>query len=107
MAGDRTSSYAAEGRKNILSVTTEPVTVKIASEPFVVLTARGYAPVVEVDVEGEEGRRIMFISAASLSQNLEELRLNNKNQFSGIRFRVKKESSDKFAKYIVEDAAAA
>ena len=94
----------SSGRRSAISFTVDPVTVKIITEPYVVLTARGYAPVVDIEVDGDAERKVMFISAASLSQALEELRSENGGHFAGIRMRVRKESADRFAKYIVESA---
>lgn len=98
---ERTSS----GRRAAISFGVDPVNVKILTEPYVVLTARGYAPVVDVEVDGEPDKKVMFISAASLSQALEEFRSANEGRFTGIRMRVKKESADRFARYVVEGVA--
>ena len=89
-------------RKISVSFTTEPTKIKIVSEPTVVFTQRGYAPVVKVAIEGEEEEKVMFISAASLSAGLEELRSENDQKFAGIEAVIRKESTDRFAKYIVE-----
>ena len=97
---ERTSS----GRRMSISFTVDPVTLKIITEPYVVLTARGYAPVVDIEVDGDPEKKVMFISAASLSQALEEFRSENNGHFTGIRLRVRKESADRFAKYVVESA---
>lgn len=94
----------ASPRKLSLSFTVEPTTVKIMSEPYVILTARGYAPVVDAEVVGEPDSRIMYISAGSLSNQLEELRIQNEGKFKGITAKIRKESTDKFAKYILEEA---
>ncbi len=95
---------ASSGRRSAISFTIEPVNLKIVTEPYVVLTARGYAPVVDIEVDGETDRKVMFISAASLSQVLEEFRSENEGNFTGIHIKVRKESPDRFAKYVVEAA---
>ena len=78
--------------------------MKILTEPYVILTSRGYAPVVDVAINGEADSKVMFISSVSMSQALEDFRLRNGNRFSGIHIKVRKESTDKFAKYIIEEA---
>lgn len=99
-----THEKTANNRRPSISFTVDPVTLTIASEPYVVLTARGYAPVVDVAVDGDSESRFMYISAASLSSSLEEFRQANAGKFKGIRIKVNKESSDRFAKYVIEAA---
>lgn len=88
-----------------IEITTEPVIVEIISEPYVVLTFKGYAPVVDVLVREENAPRVLFIGSSSLSHGIEEIRQRNNGKFKGINLRVRKESTDKFAKYIVEAIA--
>ena len=85
-----------------LMISTEAVVVTIVSEPRVVMTYRGYAPVVEVQVEGEDAKRLMYINSKSISTTLENLKNENDGKFSGIKIRIRKESNDKFAKYIID-----
>ena len=85
-----------------LIISTEPIVVEIHSEPKVVMTYRGYAPVVEVLVEGESQKRLMYINSKSISTTLENLRTENGGKFTGIKIRIRKESNDKFAKYIID-----
>lgn len=95
----------ADEKKNRLEVTVDPVIFEIVSEPYVVLTYRGYAPVVDVMVREESEPRVMYISASSLSHGIEEQREKNNGKFKGINLRVRKESNERFAKYIVESVA--
>jgi hypothetical protein len=88
-----------------LMISTEAVVVSIISEPRVVMTYRGYAPVVEVKVEGEESQKLMYINSKSISTTLESLKNENHGKFSGIKIRIRKESNDKFAKYIINRAS--
>ena len=88
-----------------LIISTEAIVVKIVSEPKVVMTYRGYAPVVEVQVEGEAHNRLMYINSKSVSTTLETLRVENGGKFSNITIRIRKESNDKFAKYIIDKAS--
>lgn len=98
------SQSNSETRKPAVSFTTDLVKIKIVSEPTVILTARGYAPIVNVEANDEPDARFMYISAASLSQALEPLRVGNNNRFTGLQIKVHKESADRFAKYVVEPA---
>lgn len=92
----------ADLKKPKLDITTEPVIFEIVSEPYVVLTYRGYAPVVDVKPREDNEVKCLYITASSLSQGIEEQRQKNDGKFSGINLRVKKESEDRFAKYVVE-----
>ncbi len=91
-------------RAETLKVTTKPVTVTLEGEPIALYTFRGYAPAVNVKVDGETGIKALYISAKTLSDELVKMVEANGGKFSGIRFTVKKESEDKMAKYIVEKA---
>jgi hypothetical protein len=87
-------------RKPTLKVGIDWIPVEIASEPYVVMTVRGYAPV--VDVKGPQGEFILYISSKSISDGLEPLVEAGGGKFAGLKLRVKKESEDKMARYIVE-----
>ena len=89
-------------RKPNLKVGAEWVSVEILSEPYVVMTLRGYAPVVDVEAPG--GRQILYISSKSISEGLEPLVQANGGRFSGLRLRLRKESDDRMAPYVVEKA---
>ena len=82
----------------------EEVGLEIVSEPFVVNTFRGFAPVVDVKVEGEEGTKSMYISAKSLADSLTPLVEENGGKFTGLKLKIKKESADNRAPYVVEEA---
>jgi len=102
MAGGQ---QATKGEKRgSISFSTDPIKVKIISEPYVILTQRGYAPVVDIEAEEKPEASMMYISASSLSQALEGFRSENDMKFSGISIKIRKESSDRFAKYVVEPA---
>lgn len=91
-------------RGETLKVTTKPVTVTVEGEPIVIHTFRGYAPALNVKVDGEDGVKQMFISSKTLSDALVKLVDANGGKFAGVRFTVRKESDEKMAKYIVEKA---
>lgn len=88
-----------------LVISTEAVVVSIVSEPRVVMTYRGYAPVVEVCVDADAVHKLMYINSKSISTILEGLKNENGGKFNGIKIRIRKESNDKFAKYIIDKTA--
>lgn len=91
---------ADQERKPNLKVGVDWIPVEITSEPFVVMTVRGYAPV--VDVKTAQGEFILYISSKSISDGLESLVRQSNGAFKGLKIKVKKESEDKMARYIVE-----
>ena len=82
----------------------EDVVVEIVSEPFVVNTFRGFAPALDVKVEGgEEETKSMYISAKSLADSLTPMVDENGGKFTGLKLKIKKESTDNRAPYVVEE----
>ena len=92
---------AAERKPN-LKVGVNWMAAELLSEPFVVMSIRGYAPV--VDVRTPEGDFILYISSKSISEGLDPLVQANGGKFAGLRLRLRKESEDRMAPYIVEKA---
>jgi hypothetical protein len=92
----------AETRLPTLKVGTDWIPVEIVGEAQVLMTMRGYAPVVEV--QAPAGRQILYISSKSISEALEPLRQANGGKFAGLKLRVRKQSEDKMAPYEVEKA---
>ena len=88
--------------QSFLKVSTKWIGVEAISEPDVVLTFKGYAPILHIREirTGIEYR--LYISAKSLAEPLEELRKDNNGIFKGIQFRVRKEGTDQMAKYEVD-----
>jgi len=86
-----------------LKVSTEWVSVEVISEADVFPTFRGYAPVLHVRIEDTTNESILYISAVSLCERLEELRKQNGGRFTGLRFGVRKESEEHYAKYEVRE----
>ena len=87
---------------NYLKVGTEPILVRITTEPYVILTFKGYAPVVDVIDCKSSKEYVFFISSKSASEQLEQMRKNNGDRFTGIEVWIRKESDDKMARYILE-----
>jgi hypothetical protein len=94
---------ADQERKPNLKVGVEWIPVEIVSEPYVVMTIRGFAPV--VDVKTAQGEFILYVSSKSMSDGLVPLLEKTDGKFNGLKLRLKKESDDKMAKYIVEKQA--
>ena len=80
-------------------------TLDVTSEPYLVLTFRGYIGAVEV-CELATGSRYEFLIGGikSLAESLEPLRASNNGMFRGLRFRIKKESRERFSPYVVVPA---
>ena len=85
-----------------LQFSTEWTPLEIMSEPDVQLNFRGYAPYVLVKRIDTNNDFLMYISAKSLAEQLDPLRKDNAGQFTGLRLEIRKESTDKFAKYEVK-----
>lgn len=85
-----------------LKVSTGWIELEIISEPDVILTFRGYAPILQVRKINNDLEYIFYISAASLGKTLEGLRENNANSFKGIQFRVRKKDATPMAPYEIE-----
>ena len=85
-----------------LKVGTGWIELEIISEPDVVLTFKGYAPILHVQKISNNLEYIFYISASSLGRSLEELRENNGGAFQGIEFRVRKKDAAKTAPYEIE-----
>jgi len=88
-----------EPRAN-LKVGVNWINVEVVSEPYVVMSFRGYAPV--VDVTGPEGKQMLYISSKSISEGLDPLVKANGGKFLGLKLRLRKESEDRMAPYVVE-----
>jgi hypothetical protein len=85
-----------------LKVGTGWIEVEIISEPNVILTFKGYAPILRVRKLSNDLEYTLYISAKSLSEPLEELRKNNLGIFKGIQLRIRKESMNPMSKFETE-----
>ena len=74
------------------------VDFEIQSDPFVVPTARGYAPAVLVRRDNAAHSEYVLIGAKSLAQELERLR-TKLGTLRGCRVSVRKQGADKIAPY--------
>lgn len=102
MAGQDTAKLKFEQ----LRVGEGQIPLRIMSEPYVVLTFRGYAPVVDVLHLRQKVNYTMYIQAKTLAEKLEEMRKKNNGRFASLEFLISKASSDRFSAYVVEPLAA-
>lgn len=91
----------AAGKLETFKATLEDIAIEVTSEPYAMYTYRGYAPVVNIKEQGGE-EKVLYISPRSLAQGIELLRQRNSDKFTGIKLKIRRESDDKFAKYLVE-----
>ena len=88
----------------VLRVGTGWIGVKVIDEIDVVLTVRGYAPVLGVEQINNKLRCLLYVSARSLAEPLERFRQENGGNFAGLCIEIRKTSSDKFSAYEVRHA---
>ena len=82
-----------------LKITTEWIDLEVLSEADVLLTYKGYAPILLVRVVGKKIPRVLYINAKSIATQLEEMRSDNKGNFTGLKFRIRKTGPEKTAVY--------
>lgn len=78
------------------------IRLKIHGEPYVMPTRNGYAPVLEVENRHSATRHFIYMSAKTFMEGIEPLRDVNGGAFDGLEFKIRKESGDRFAKFIIE-----
>ena len=86
-----------------IKVTVDPIDLEVVSEPYAHMTFRGYAAVIDVSIAGTT--HMLYISSKSISVALEPLVQENGAKFTGLKLRVKKETEEKMAPYVVEKLA--
>lgn len=89
--------------KEALRVDVEPRRLLVTSEPYVVYSARGYQPVVDVLEKKSRREYFLYLSAISLSHTLHVLQEENGGRTLGLEFWLRKESHEKTSKYILEE----
>ena len=82
-----------------LKVSTGWISIEVLGEPDVLLTFKGYAPVLPVKNVRTGLDYNLYISAKSLAEDLETFRQDNGGGFTGLKLEVKKEGVEKFSKY--------
>ena len=77
--------------------------LQIDSEPYLVMTFRGYGMVVASrELSTDQEYELLITGIKSLAGPLEELRNSNGGLFTGLRFGIKKESRDRSSPYAVD-----
>ena len=87
-----------------LKVETEPLKIRIDSEPFVTFTAMGYTVAIFVTALKWKRKYYLYISAKSIAEEFEKIRALNAGSLIGQCFWISKEAEDKKSKYKVEQA---
>lgn len=85
-----------------LKVSTGWVELEALEEPTVIVTFKGYAPVLKVRVRQTGLDYLMYLSAKSIAEGLEPLRAKNAGHFAELCFRIRKQSEDQFAPYEIQ-----
>jgi hypothetical protein len=85
-----------------IKISTGWIDLLIINEPVVKMSFRGYIPALPVRVVKTDLDYLMYISAKSIAEKLEPLRIANNGSFSGIRISIRKETSDKFSGYEIK-----
>ena len=87
-----------------LKVDTEPVRLRIISEPYVIFTPFGYQAAIDVWQIKKKTKKRLFLSAKTLSLQLETIRKENKmNNFFGMEFWINKESASRKSPYVLAE----
>lgn len=102
VAGRTERGNKAKKMMDQLKVGTGWIDIEVVSEPYVVLTFKGYVPAVTVRILSNGLDKRFFVSAKSLSHALEPLRNLNGEVFKGLKLRVAKEDDSPMAAYKVE-----
>lgn len=88
----------------ILKVDTEAIRIRLTSEPYVVYNSFGYQPAIDVWHIKKRRTYRLYLSARSLSSQLERIRdANNLARFTGIEFWINKVSDQRTAPYILSE----
>ena len=85
-----------------LKVGTGWIDLEVISEPDVVLTFKGYAPILRVRKLSNDLEFVLYISAKSLGASLEKFRENNNGVFTGVQFSVRKKDTTPMAPYEIK-----
>ncbi|MFH1282922.1 MAG: hypothetical protein ABII27_04590 [bacterium] len=86
----------------VVKMNTEWTIIEVIGGPEIILTVKGYTPVLLVKVGKSDSINKLYIAPKSLAEKLEPLRKNNEDKFVGLKIRIRKESLEKFSKYELE-----
>ena len=83
-----------------LKIGTDWTHVEVISEPFVIMTTFGYAPVLVVQESGTQDQYRLYASARSLGKGLESIR-QAEGRLTGTRICIRKSGTERTANYEV------
>ncbi len=84
-----------------LRVGTEWLDLTIEAGPYIVVTVRGYAAALPVrDASGASFE--LLAGAGSICTGIELLREENDGEYEGVRFKIRRESAERTARYEIE-----
>jgi hypothetical protein len=78
--------------------------IQLLTDPFVIYRRDRYLPVVLVEELATEQKHVLFISAVSLGQCLESIRVRRGN-LVGTNIRLRKKGEERFSGYELEELA--
>ena len=81
---------------------TTPTDIEIISEPYIVATRLGYAPMVTIRQAGASEQQSLLIGARTLMTALEDMRRKNEGKLTGLKLKICKEGEERISKYVVQ-----
>lgn len=88
----------------VLRIDTEAIKIRLTSEPYVVYNSYGYQPAIDVWHVKKKRTYRLYLSARTLSAQLEKIRVNNnQKKFVGIEFWLNKASDDRKSAYVLNE----
>jgi hypothetical protein len=77
--------------------------LEVLSEPYVLLTFRGYTAAIEVlELDTNKRFELLLGGIKSIAEGMEPIRKANGGRFTGMKFRIKKEGFEQTSPYLVE-----
>jgi hypothetical protein len=86
-----------------IGISTEWILLRIRTEPYLIMTNKGYRCFVDVRESGSKTRKRLLIEARSLGEPLDEMVIENDGLFKGIDIEVRKDSKGRLARYLVRE----
>ena len=86
-----------------LKIDVEPKKLLVTSEPYVVMTSRGFVAAINVIERRSRREFLIYIGAMSLSKELEARSAQNGGKMLGLEFWIRKSDPSKFSPYVLED----
>jgi len=88
----------------VLKIDTEAIKVRILGEPYVIFNTFGYQPAVDIWHVKKKRQFRLYLSAKSLSVQLEKIRNTNAlERFTGMEFWISKASGERTAPYVLSE----